>query len=313
MLGGGVIGLTVAVALAEAGHAVLVRAAEPPHATTSAAAGALWGPWLAQPRARVLRWAERSLSALTELAAHPDTGVHLASGKGVSAVKHEPPEWFRLLPDARPCTADDLPAGHLHGIRYTAPLVNMPVHLAYLVDRLRSAGGAVEIGAVTTLDQAAESAPIVVNCTGLGARVLVGDRQLYPVRGQQVVVTNPGIDEFLEVDTGDSTDLIAIYPHGDHAILGGTAQPYSWQREADKATTKSILLRCIVLQPKLKAAEIIGERVGLRPTRPTVRLEEQRGPGNTRIIHNYGHGGAGISLSWGCAEEVLTLIDSGAQ
>jgi D-amino-acid oxidase len=54
-------------------------------------------------------------------------------------------------------------------------------------------------------------------------------------------------------------------------------------------------------------AKVIGHLVGLRPRRPAVRLELERRDGKA-IIHNYGHGGAGISLSWGCAQEVVELV-----
>jgi D-amino-acid oxidase len=308
VLGAGVIGLTTAVTLAEAGHEVLVRTDERPHDTTSAAAGALWGPWLVEPVARTLPWAERGLRTLTELATRTGSGVRLVSGRDVSTVEHERPSWFSLLPDARPCAVDELPAGYTHGTWYSAPLVDMPTHLAYLVERLRSAGGAIDFRPVATLDEATASARVVVNCTGLGARTLVNDQQVYPVRGQHLVVGNPGIAEFLEVDTADSNDLIAIYPHGDHIVLGGTAEPGSWNREPNLATADAILARCAAVQPLLRDAAILGHRVGLRPTRPEVRLEEESCPRGARVIHNYGHGGAGVSLAWGCAAEVLTSI-----
>jgi D-amino-acid oxidase len=47
----------------------------------------------------------------------------------------------------------------------------------------------------------------------------------------------------------------------------------------------------------------VGHRVGLRPVRPAVRLEREG-----RVIHCYGQGGAGVTLSWGCAEEVRELV-----
>jgi D-amino-acid oxidase len=308
VLGAGVIGLTTAVTLAEAGHDVLVRTAEEPHDTTSAAAGALWGPWLAEPAHRALPWAECGLRTLTALATCPGTGVNLVAGRDVSMIEHEPPSWFSLLADARPCSANELPAGYTYGTWYTAPLVDMPIHLAYLVERLLAAGGAIERSPVSTLDGATALAPVVVNCTGLGARTLADDQQLYPVRGQHLIVSNPGITEFLEVDTGDSIDLIAIYPHGHHVVLGGTAEPRSWDREPNRATAEAILARCAAVEPRLRDADVLGHRVGLRPTRPQVRLESETHPDGARVIHNYGHGGAGVSLAWGCAAEVLTSI-----
>lgn len=312
VVGAGVIGLTTAITLAEAGRRVLVRTAEPPEATTSAAAGALWGPWLVEPRDRVLTWARDTLEALTALAAQPNTGVRMASGKDISHSEHQPPEWFALLPDARPCTPDELPAGYTHGVRYTAPLVNMPAHLSYLVQRLLAADGTMEINPVAALHHATALAPVVVNCTGLGARELVDDNTLVPVRGQHLVVTNPGIVEFTEVDTGDSPDLIAIYPHGNHLVLGGTAEHGSWDREPSPQTAEAILARCIDLEPRLRTAEIVGHRVGLRPTRNEIRLDHKTTPDGGRVVHNYGHGGAGVSLAWGCADNVATMIDAHA-
>lgn len=309
VLGAGVIGLTAAITLAEQGRRVLVRTAEAPEGTTSAAAGALWGPWLARPYDRVLDWARHTLDVLTALASEPGTGVRMASGKDISARPQQPPDWFDLLTDIRPCAPHELPSGYAHGVHYTAPLVDMPVHLDYLARRLRATNSMIEIKPVATLHEAAALAPIVLNCTGLGARTLANDNTLRPIRGQHLVTTNPGITEFTEVDTGDSPDLIAIYPHADRLVLGGTAEPGSWERQPSPETAEAILARCTILDDRLRAVDIIEHRVGLRPTRDEVRLEERPGPGG-RVIHNYGHGGAGVSLAWGCAKDIATLIDT---
>jgi D-amino-acid oxidase len=309
VLGAGVIGLTTAVVLAEAGHAVRVQTAEPPETTTSAAAGALWGPWLVEPYDRVLPWAAQTLQVLTELANVPGTGVRLASGNDVSMVEHEPPDWFSLLLDVRPCIADELPPGFRHGVHYTTPLVDMPVYLVYLTERLRASRVDIKVAAVESLAKATSVAPVVVNCTGMGARTLAGDEKLFPIRGQQLVVSNPGLSEFLEVDTGESADLIAIYPHGDHVVLGGTAESGSWSREPDRSVAEAILARCAAVQPLLHEATVLEHRVGLRPTRPEIRIEEAQGDSGGRIVHNYGHGGAGVSVAWGCAAEVLVSMN----
>ena len=107
----------------------------------------------------------------------------------------------------------------------------MPAYLSYLTRRLHATGGTIEISPVATLQEAAALAPIVVNCIGMGARALTSDDTLCPVRGQHLITTNPGISQFTEVDTGDSPDLIAIYPHEDHLVLGGTAEPGRWDWE----------------------------------------------------------------------------------
>ncbi|MGH8922320.1 MAG: FAD-dependent oxidoreductase [Actinomycetes bacterium] len=308
VIGAGVIGLSTAVTLAETGYPVLVRTAEPPATTTSAVAGALWGPWLVEPRSRVLRWAEHTLTVLCDLAAHPGTGVRLASGIEVSDVPHDPPDWAHLLPERRACTPDELPAGYAYGTHCTVPLVDMPTYLTYLSDRLVAAGGTIQIEPVTSLDDIALHLPLIVNCTGLGARTLVPDNQIHAVRGHHVVVTNPGLTDFIEADTGDSPDLIAIYPHPNHMVLGGTAQAGKWDRNPDPATGRAILDRCTRIEPRLADTQIIDHLVGLRPTRPHVRVDLQRHPSGATIAHSYGHGGAGVSLSWGCAAEITDMF-----
>lgn len=310
VIGAGVIGLTTAVTLAEAGYPVVVHTAEPPEVTTSAVAGALWGPWLVEPRERVLRWAEHTLTTLRDLAAHGGIGVRLASGIDVSDIPHDPPDWAHLLPDRRTCTPDELPAGYAYGSHCTVPLLDMPIYLAYLTHRLTAAGGAIQIEPVASLDDVTPSSSLIVNCTGLGARTLVPDNQIHPVRGHHVVVTNPGLTDFIEADTGDSTDLIAIYPHPGRVVLGGTAEPGKWDRDPDAATGQAIFERCTRLEPRLAEAKIINQLVGLRPTRPQVRVGIQQHPSGAIIAHNYGHGGAGVSLSWGCASEITNLIST---
>jgi D-amino-acid oxidase len=311
VVGAGVIGLTTAVRLAELGHQVDVVTAEPPRATTSAVAGALWGPWLAEPRDRVLPWAAHTLKMLRELAGLSSSGVRVATGVEVARRIYDPPDWAGLLPDRTPCTSEELPPGYLHGVRYSAPLVDMPVYLDYLLTRLRAAGGTLSIDRLVSLDDAsADPRVVIVNCSGVGARQLVPDPEVFPIRGYHVVATNPGLTEFLEADTEDPVNLLAIYPHRDHVVLGGTAEPGAWNREPDDAVAAAIVSRCARLEPRLAEATIIEHRVGLRPTRSTVRVESERSAGGRLIIHNYGHGGAGVTLSWACAQEVASLVSA---
>jgi D-amino-acid oxidase len=304
IIGAGVSGLTTAVCLAEAGLRVRIWSAEPAQATTSVAAGAMWGPYLVEPADRVRIWSDRTLDELRQLAADPETGVHLVSGIEASRTEVDPPEWGDRLDGFRMCGAGELPAGFVTGWWFTVPAVDMPVYLGYLERRLVTASGSVEVRRLGSLDEAAGAAPVVVNCAGIGAHDLVPDPDLTPIRGQLVVVENPGISEFFSEDTGLSPDLLHFCPHGETLVLGGTAQPGAWSREPDPGVAAAIVKRCAEVEPRLRDARIIGHRVGLRPTRPQVRLEETM-INRTRFIHNYGHGGAGVTLSWGCAREVL--------
>lgn len=121
------------------------------------------------------------------------------------------------------------------------------------------------------------------------------------------MVTNPGLTEFFSEDTGESSDLPCIYPQGDVVVFGGTAIDGLYDTGPDPAAAARILERCIAVEPQLVEADVLEHRVGLRPTRPMVRVAAERS-GHNLVVHNYSHGGAGFTLSWGCAESVLQLL-----
>jgi D-amino-acid oxidase len=127
------------------------------------------------------------------------------------------------------------------------------------------------------------------------------------VRGQLVVTDNPGVTEFFSEDTGDSPDLLCIYPHRNTVVLGGTAEAGNWNTHPDPATASDIVRRCAEVIPALAHARIREHRVGLRPTLPSVRVEATTTATGTNVIHNYGHGGAGVTLSWGCARTAAAI------
>jgi D-amino-acid oxidase len=307
VVGGGVSGLTTAVCLAEAGVDVQVMTADDPLATTSAAAGAMWGPYLVEPRDRVRRWSLRTLHELRRLGTQGGTGVKVLDGVEASRVAVKPPDWADMVEDLRPCGDAELPSGFAAGWRFSTPVVNMPVYLNYLVNRFQDAGGRIEIAHVTSLSLLAAQWPVIVNCAGLGARDLVPDPTIQPIRGQLVVTENPGISDFFTEDTGMSPDLCHIYPQGETLVLGGTAEPGNWSRQPDHRTADEILKRCQQVDPRLAGVTVLEHRVGLRPTTSAVQVRKAR-LGTSALVHNYGHGGAGVTLSWGCAHEVTDHI-----
>ncbi|EFL00957.1 D-amino acid oxidase [Streptomyces sp. SPB78] len=309
VVGAGVAGLTTAIVLAEAGLPVHVVAEEIP-GVTSLAAGAMWGPYLVEPKAKVDEWSRRSLEVFRALAGDPATGVRLTSGVEASRTAEVPPEWATTLPDYRPCEAAWLPPGFTAGYRFTVPLIDMPVYLRYLLRRLEAAGGTVEERRVLSLAEAGP-ADVLVNCSGMGARELAPDGDLRPIRGQHVVVENPGLTEFFSEDTGTSSELLCFYPHGKTVVLGGTAVDGEGGLAGDDEAAAGILARCAEVEPRLAGARVLEHRVGARPTRAAVRVEEERATGGARVVHNYGHGGAGVTLSWGCAGKVLDLVSRG--
>jgi D-amino-acid oxidase len=309
--GAGVVGLTTAISLAEAGLSTKIVTAALPPQTTSVAAGAIWGPVRCGPPDRTYEWARTGLAVLSELAGEPVAGIRQVSGMEVAVEPASPPYWTNLLPDLRLLDDSELPAGFTAGWHYTAPVVTMPLYLEYLRSRYEKLGGVISVEPLTSLTAVAD-APVVVNCTGIGARDLVPDPAVVPVRGQVVVVENPGIDEFYIDHTLDGDDYVYIFPHGDVVLLGGTAQEGNWDRQPRQDIAERIMRDCSAVHSRLRGARVVAERVGLRPCRPEVRLEAETLTGGRTLWHNYGHGGAGVTLSWGCAREITERVIGGS-
>lgn len=301
VVGAGVIGLTCAHRLVGAGHEVEVWARDAPAATVSAVAAAHWYPYRAFPADAVARWARETVGVLTELAADPATGVALRSGRELSRTPLAGPSWADAVPGVRRLTPAELPTGYADGLRATVPTVRMPDYLPWLVGGLGAAGVPLRTRELADLDDARRRADLVVNATGLGARELVGDPELTPVRGQVVRVRCPAVQEWT-LDEGHPDGLVYVIPRGPDVICGGTAEEGAEDLTPDPATAAAILARCRSVVPELAAAEVLGHAVGLRPVRTAVRLERIGD-----VVHCYGHGGSGVTVSWGCADDVARL------
>jgi D-amino-acid oxidase len=302
VVGAGVVGLSSAVRLAEAGHPVDVLARELPLETTSATAGGLWLPFLAEPVVAVARWSRLTLEALLELV-DADVGVTVRDGYllGTGPLR---PAWAEGLTQLGLAAVAHPTPRHDHGWHLRAPLVDMTRYLPYLVDRLKAAGGTLTRLPLTALP----TRGLVVNCTGLASRALAADPSMRPIRGQVVWMTNPGLTTWWSDDT-DPAALTYVLPHSGHVVVGGTADRDDWSTDPDEETATLIVERARELVPALRSASVLSTRVGLRPSRPTVRLETVTGAEGT-TVHCYGHGGSGVTMSWGCADDVLAAVES---
>lgn len=315
ILGCGVSGLTTGVSLLEAGHTVTIWTKDLPQHTTSSVAAAVWYPYKAYPEDRVTAWGATAYRIFTELAAVPGTGVLLTTLVDLKPIPSPDPWWVSAVSGFRRATPDELPSGYVDGYVFTAPVMEMPRYLDYLLHRFREAGGLVEQRAVERLDDAFAAASIVINCVGLGARALVGDTDLHPSRGQVVRIRHNGFRRVVLDDDGPNR-VAYIVPRLNDIVLGGVDDEYNESDSVDPALTPDILARCANLAStfaQLRPDDIFSVACGLRPVRSTVRVELERLPLDRVLIHNYGHGGAGVTLSWGCAAEVSALVTQARQ
>ena len=287
VIGCGFSGLSCAIRLLEAGFRVTVVAREEPGETVSAVAGGLWLPYEVGPLDRVGAW---GAATYRELEAR---GAQLVDALLVGAA---PPPW-----------ADALPAGRVQvvpeGVLLRAPLVETPRYLDGLLAEVREQGGTFERRGLSALADA--PGDLVVNCAGLGARELCADHELEPVRGV-VLHVRPRPDARPRAIVREE-DLAYVLPRPDVCVLGGSAERGEAETVAEPALVAAILERCLALEPELEGCEVLGAHAGLRPGRPEVRVEADRLADGRPLIHDYGHGGGGLTLSWGCADEVVEL------
>jgi D-amino-acid oxidase len=251
VIGAGVIGLSTAIRLLEAGVTTRVLTADDPAMTTSRLANAMVGPTFGFSGPDVTAWERETIDVLL---AAPAPGVHLCRGRFISTIAGFVPPGADALPGFELCEPGELPAGFETGFWAEVPLVDMPPYLADLVRRFERLGGSMERTRVTSMDDVSSLAPLVANCSG----------------------------------------------------LGGSARP-SDDTTPDPDEAAAIIARCAAIEPRLRDARVLLHEVGLRPERPTIRLELDART-DTRLVHCYGHGGLGVTVSWGCASEVTALL-----
>ena len=188
VLGAGVVGLSSAIRLSDAGFDVTVWADKVSPQTTSDVAAAIWYPYKAEPIEKMKVWGERTCARLVELADVPDSGVVLREG-----VKyfHRPmglPWWKDIVPGFRRLNQMELPANVVAGYRFKVPVADMSVYMGFLQGELRCRSIEIEKGFEVSLNRALKLCGLVINCTGLGARELIKDDKVFSIWGQVVRV-----------------------------------------------------------------------------------------------------------------------------
>jgi D-amino-acid oxidase len=233
------------------------------------------------------------------------SGVRPLVQRELEAERKEPLGWEDDFPWIRMLSAHELPRGYASGWRIEGFLIDPRRYLPWLERRMQILGGRMEIRRLSRLEDV--EADLLINCSGIGAKVLCGDEQMQPVRGQVAVVRIGGITEGIS-DEHDPNRISYVYPRTDEIILGGTREVGNDLLPPDPATTERILADCRMLVPALAGARFVESRVGVRPGRHEVRLEVETLNDRRHVVHNYGHGGQGFILSWGCASDVVNEV-----
>ena len=326
IIGAGVSGLTCGVMLAEHGYRTAIFAKDVGQQTTSSVAAAVWFPYHVEPAKRVIPLALQTYQVLLALARSPETGISvIESQQFLRTGEIEIPDWAiplgaSLIPSgvengaarrAATCTGRERAKSldlFKSGFSLRTPLTDTTIYLDYLAGRFRKAGGEIhENVRFEKLEDIDRKFDLVINCAGIGARELLQDLDLEPHRGQVAIV--PKIEGLSVAIVCDDEPLMYAIPRTNDCVFGGTNE-LSDNLAADPATTSRIVTDCSRVL-NIDKPRVLAERVGLRPFRKSgVRLERGKLRDGRTVIHNYGHGGAGFTLSWGCAREVLELAAS---
>jgi D-amino-acid oxidase len=317
IIGAGVSGLTCGVVLAEHSYRTAIFAKDIGQQTTSSVAAAVWFPYHVEPAERVIPLALETYQVLLDLARFPESGVSIIESRQfLRTGEIEIPEWAIPLGAQRlssvatslwPVQDYAQPGGYSFksGFSLRVPLMDTTIYLDYLAARFLKAGGEINANVdFKNLEDVDSKSDLVINCAGIGARDLVQDADLEAHRGQVAIV--PRIEGLSCAIVCDDEPLMYAIPRRNDCLFGGTNE-LSDKLTADPATTSRIVAECSRVL-NIDEPPVLAERVGLRPFRRSgVRLERDRLRDGRAVVHNYGHGGAGFTLSWGCARKVLEL------
>ena len=344
VVGAGCFGLSSAIRLLQAGYqsVVVLSRHRTPH-TTSDGAGALWRPVIDADDVMAPlydRWGQRTLTVLAAILrdfGHIATGSSWVNGYEFGNESLPVPLFAQYIPGFRKVAQDELQQLNIPGtyaFNYNSIIADMTTYLPFLHRQFEQLGGEYIEGEIDSfsppyshsspaLSTLLSSAELIVNCTGLAPSKLLNDSHMRPVRGYLVRVSAPFLHHWLY-----SNDTKAyLFPRHRDCVLGGTFDVGCSDTNTSETVRDDVLERCAAVVPDIKSCRILNEWVGLRPWRDMLRLELEWPSGTVElleaesrqrldvqaagcavpVIHNYGAGGSGMTIHWGCAEEVVQL------
>lgn len=310
VVGQGVIGLTSASRLLDQGYAVDIFSRDSFTETNSMSAGAYWWPHKAYPQRRVSLWSRESYHQYLELKDVPESGVHFEKHYRFCVDPDDCAYVLDIVDHWESIDGADYGVDCHEAFLVTLPVIDVPVFMPHLKSRVEKAGGILITREIDVPESLFPEYDMVINCTGVGARQFVDDPKVYPIRGQIVRASLPeGMKESTRLYRKHD-EFTLILPRAGELVLGGTSQEGDWDRRPRESDTGEIIQRCSRLVPRVADAEVLGVSVGLRPGRDEIRLEIDLSNEGGPVIHNYGHGGGGYTVAWGCASEVAELVNA---
>jgi D-amino-acid oxidase len=307
IIGAGISGMSTGYLLSGKGYRVTICATSFSPNITSNKAAAFWFPYHIRNDKRGIGWCNTSYEYYKSFAEWPETGISLRQLKKVlrTGEIEEEPIWVDFMPEGscQVIAEEELGPGIRKAYDITVPLIETQIFLPWLQGQLLKKGVVFIEKEIHALDELGAEYDMVINCSALGARKLCKDHTVIPVRGQVALLEPmPGMPIYL-----DNEKPLYVVPRKDAIIVGGTYEPGIESEFTESATIERLLNNAYEVFPELKKQPVIGSWAGIRPYRAEVRVEKEAGK---NIIHNYGHGGSGFTLAFGCAETVGNMLEA---